>query len=348
MSKGKIDRILCAQFIVHALKQSDAVLQNVNATSTEGRNRDRDRDRERDCQVTFKNVSYHEKSAHIQVQLLVSFELDHILNLEIQPLEKKKSANAIQISKENTTCTEPNASKPTASAVQGKGGVEVNANVDANVDVDIIREFIRSNYKSQLTKEQEDALAPPYKITVRSIPSEISGCMPEVHRLYCKYQHAIHGDDDPYSYQQEDGLMGGTGSSSDPSMDASASADGRSRSASASASASASGGDSIEMANDSNSSAMDDSEDQTDDEEYIQNQMLTEEKLRSLYPEYDKDRIKKIYKGYVPAAPAAPAVPVPAIARVFCAGLSCLCVSPIYPSLLSLLTTFYLHINHTI
>jgi len=37
-----------------------------------------------------------------------------------------------------------------------------------------------------------------HTLTVTSIPSQISLEQPEVHRLYAKYQHAIHGDDDPY------------------------------------------------------------------------------------------------------------------------------------------------------
>jgi arginine-tRNA-protein transferase len=37
-----------------------------------------------------------------------------------------------------------------------------------------------------------------HTLSVTSIPSQISLEQPEVHRLYAKYQHAIHGDEDPY------------------------------------------------------------------------------------------------------------------------------------------------------
>lgn len=37
-----------------------------------------------------------------------------------------------------------------------------------------------------------------HTLTVTSVPAEISLTQPEVHRLYAKYQHAIHGDEDPF------------------------------------------------------------------------------------------------------------------------------------------------------
>jgi len=37
-----------------------------------------------------------------------------------------------------------------------------------------------------------------HSLTVTSVPSEVSMEQPEVHRLYAKYQHAIHGDENPF------------------------------------------------------------------------------------------------------------------------------------------------------
>lgn len=62
--------------------------------------------------------------------------------------------------------------------------------------IDIIAEYIKST--SILSKSEQDALSPPYRLSVRSISSDVSGCMPQVHRLYFKYQQTIHGDEDPY------------------------------------------------------------------------------------------------------------------------------------------------------
>jgi len=43
------------------------------------------------------------------------------------------------------------------------------------------------------------ALAKRGILTVRSVPSHISSKMPEVHALYAKYQHKVHGDSDPFA-----------------------------------------------------------------------------------------------------------------------------------------------------
>lgn len=46
-------------------------------------------------------------------------------------------------------------------------------------------------------KESQD-IQPPYTLTIKTIPSHISGNMQSVHELYCKYQRIVHGDDDPF------------------------------------------------------------------------------------------------------------------------------------------------------
>mmetsp|Transcript_25834 Transcript_25834/g.39595 ORF Transcript_25834/g.39595 Transcript_25834/m.39595 type:complete len:1065 (+) Transcript_25834:180-3374(+) len=50
-----------------------------------------------------------------------------------------------------------------------------------------------------LPSQQNLDLQPPYRLTVKNFPSHVSGCMPQVHRLYCKYQSAIHKDEDPFA-----------------------------------------------------------------------------------------------------------------------------------------------------
>jgi len=46
-------------------------------------------------------------------------------------------------------------------------------------------------------------------LTVTSVPSRISFEMPDVHALYAKYQHMIHGDADPYATENEEEDDGG-------------------------------------------------------------------------------------------------------------------------------------------
>lgn len=137
-------------------------------------------------------MSYHEKSSHVQVLVQLVLSLNH---------HSLQQTPAPQINSSGTNTKLPHGNSNANTNTNGKGN---NPNQNDTKPPDIIREFILSTYKSQLTKEQEQSLAPPYKVTVRSIPSEISGCMPEVHRLYCKYQHAIRGDEDPYIYKDLD------------------------------------------------------------------------------------------------------------------------------------------------
>jgi arginine-tRNA-protein transferase len=124
--------------------------------------------------------------------------------------------------------------------------------------VDVIAEYIKST--SILSKSEQDALSPPYRLSVRSISSDVSGCMPQVHRLHCKYQQAIHGDEDPY-----------VGAATNmAAMDEKLPVD---------------------------STVSEPSEDEgSDDDEHVQ--MITEENFAALYPQYDNTQIKKIHKSY--------------------------------------------------
>ena len=53
------------------------------------------------------------------------------------------------------------------------------------------RESNEKNYKSILPLQ-------PHKMTVRSIPSNFSGTLADVHELHARYQAAVHGDVTPY------------------------------------------------------------------------------------------------------------------------------------------------------
>lgn len=46
-----------------------------------------------------------------------------------------------------------------------------------------------------------DHLKPPFTLTVRTVPAHVNQNIHNVHELYCKYQHAVHGDDDPFQSQ---------------------------------------------------------------------------------------------------------------------------------------------------
>jgi len=128
--------------------------------------------------------------------------------------------------------------------------------------VDAIAEYIKS--VSILSKSEQDALSPPYRLTVRSISSDVSGCMPKVHRLHCKYQQAIHGDEDPYDGAATNMAV------LDEELP-------------------------VDEAHGENSAFSDD-DISDDDEENAQ--IMTEENFAALYPQFDVSQIKQIHKSY--------------------------------------------------
>lgn len=130
--------------------------------------------------------------------------------------------------------------------------------------VDAIAEYIKS--VSILSKSERDALSPPYRLTVRSISSDISGCMPKVHRLHCKYQQAIHGDEDPY-----DGAATNMAAMDEELP--------------------------VTEAPGKNSVFSDDDISDDDDEEEDA-RIVTEENFAALYPQFDGNQIKQIHKSY--------------------------------------------------
>eukprot|EP00559_Dactyliosolen_fragilissimus_P002723 CAMPEP_0184872608 /NCGR_PEP_ID=MMETSP0580-20130426/41389_1 /TAXON_ID=1118495 /ORGANISM="Dactyliosolen fragilissimus" /LENGTH=678 /DNA_ID=CAMNT_0027375437 /DNA_START=33 /DNA_END=2066 /DNA_ORIENTATION=+ len=93
--------------------------------------------------------------------------------------------------------------------------------IDCHLSTDIPIDFentcpkdsYHSNEKSEKTKPGKDnvigdflktigcndSILPPYRLTVKSVPSSISACQPEVHQLFAKYQHAIHNDPNPFT-----------------------------------------------------------------------------------------------------------------------------------------------------
>jgi Putative arginyl-tRNA:protein arginylyltransferase len=135
---------------------------------------------------------------------------------------------------------------------------------------DILGQFISSTLNHSKGSRDQYDLSPPYRISVKSVPSNISCCMPQVHRLYCKYQHAIHGDDDPYCTEQGQEF---------PKDEKHHHSD----------------DDASQHDNDNS----DEDKDKNDERcNHDVSQKMKKEKLKELYPEYDKHQINKIYKNY--------------------------------------------------
>jgi arginine-tRNA-protein transferase len=147
--------------------------------------------------------------------------------------------------------------------------------------VDIIGQFITSmgalcNVKINNNHSSEQDVTPPYRITVKSVPSNVSGGMPQVHRLYCKYQHAIHGDDDPYMMSQKGSLI-------DESLDRKNDANDL---------------DGKNYMKKTNADTHDDDEHDHDHDNKDDAHRIRKEQFSKWYPQYNKDQIKNIYKSY--------------------------------------------------
>lgn len=183
-----------------------------------------DHDHEENVRVV--NVSFHEPSGHIHVIVRVRVDFHDVCTLHDDDQKNQQASNA--------------GSKR-----------------------DVIGQFIISSigtYGKGGIRPTD--LSPPYRISVKSIPSDISGGMPHVHRLYCKYQHAIHGDDDPYC---TDGSFSSSSSSSN---------------------------------NNGDDDDGDDDHGGGGPCHHDATQRMTKEQLKVLYPEYEKKQINKIYDNY--------------------------------------------------
>ena len=281
ISKGKMDQVHTSEAIVSHLNNSNlfAVFDDENGGDSQS---DDHRDNTKsdrpnpwkNASVRIKEISLHEKSAHVHVVLMVSFGIDSIkdLNLDLDLQE---------ITSSNVTCTASNetGSTRTPNNHEALGQSEANPQNEKTVDRlkenDIIREFIMTHYQSTLTKEEEESLAPPYKFTVRSISAQQSGRMPEVHQLYCRYQRSVHGDEDPYDCaarvdhnKDSKQVKTDTALQTDTTME--------------------------DMDHDADGANVEDNTKKAE----TQN-ALTKEDFRRLYPLYKDSCIEKIYKGYV-------------------------------------------------
>eukprot|EP00816_Leptocylindrus_hargravesii_P009446 CAMPEP_0196822446 /NCGR_PEP_ID=MMETSP1362-20130617/83539_1 /TAXON_ID=163516 /ORGANISM="Leptocylindrus danicus, Strain CCMP1856" /LENGTH=847 /DNA_ID=CAMNT_0042202007 /DNA_START=22 /DNA_END=2565 /DNA_ORIENTATION=- len=133
--------------------------------------------------------------------------------IQIQPLAKKVASELLQSLQAQQSL------QFTVSSVEAlpSGHVTIAMNMDVKVKVNVSDQQTLSamehdrdhHYDKQQQQVMVDRLAEalnlspsnvnqPHKLTVRSLPLEVSKAMPEVHRLFAKYQEAIHGDVNPY------------------------------------------------------------------------------------------------------------------------------------------------------
>jgi len=208
-TKGQMDKMELGRNIVENMNLSDILNYESSVESSIS-------------SIQVKEIALHEKSAHINVQIHVSFDDASLRTIaEEKPVKK---------------------------------------------EIDVIADFIRAS--GGLISGEEDSIAPPYRITVRTIPSHISGCMPQVHRLHCKYQNAIHGDEDPY---------GGVADGNNVAQQ--------------------------------NAAHSDEEDDDFDDDQDAKHEKITEANIAALYPQYDENQRKKIYKRYVQCNPPCACTP---------------------------------------
>lgn len=165
-SRGEVDKKLLAEAIVQKLKYHDAAVSNKLLQSVGNDNSHSFID-----QIKIELISFHEQSCHINI----------MLNLTM--IWKNDSVNTMDGHNEDDT---PRKNMQDFKDISNKKKMET-----------VISDFIQS--LTSETIESHSSLQPPYKLTIRSVPSYISGRDPQVFRLYCKYQEAIHNDPDPFT-----------------------------------------------------------------------------------------------------------------------------------------------------
>lgn len=172
-------------------------------------------------EVRLHSIEYHEKSGHVNFHLRVKFNWS-ICNSSVSNDDGKRICASDVSAASDGGIIHHSHSKLMASHKNKCGDSGSTKNGDANkggsrnrrVD-NILHEFVQKSngradgmqWQRQTTMQNDDTLprpplsdtiVPPYRITVRSVPAHISATQPEVHRLYTKYQAAIHGDADPF------------------------------------------------------------------------------------------------------------------------------------------------------
>jgi len=190
-SRGFIDKKSLAKIIVDRL-QIDTDVQQFNW------NYDNDTIHDNCHQsVKLNSVSYHEKSCQMNIEITVHVMMTMMVVDNNNDEQQLSSANVA-----GTTATGIGASNPTPSSNIMAKNAEQNKKRIENA----ISNFIQSTCESSCeyrTRDITKGLQPPYKLTVRSIPSSVSGRDPKVFRLYTKYQSAIHNDPDPFIHKEE-------------------------------------------------------------------------------------------------------------------------------------------------
>lgn len=172
ISKGQIDKDQLGNVIVQEL----LLQRNTDCNSRNNSTSNITSDSNTITTSVIDSISFHPRSGHVNVTI-----------------------------KMNITMMTHNHNESTAPSKMD--GNENNTKKEKKIE-NVISEFIQTYLESistntttndQSSQTQKVQPQPPFKLTVKSIPSCISGRDPKVHRLYTKYQAAIHHDPDPYS-----------------------------------------------------------------------------------------------------------------------------------------------------
>ncbi len=173
-SRGKVDKMSLGKSIIQRLdrNRNDQWFE-LHDTSTNGHSSSNCQVDSDQCQrIKLDSTAYHEKSGHINIFLQLEMVIKEENEFQPNNINDKKNS--------------------------------IDNNVDMQIDDKkqrmevVISNFIKSNNKEN-AGSNKIGLQPPYKLTVKSIPSSLSGRDPKVHRLYTKYQAAIHNDPDPFA-----------------------------------------------------------------------------------------------------------------------------------------------------
>ncbi len=199
-TNGQIDKSTLGKCIIHHLQ---SYLGNGTATTNE------EKANLSDHGIDIESISFHEKSGHVNVSILLSsisivatttvFTKSNNNNQDNDEAKEKETNNAVLNDNKMDMGGEF-----TATSTMKKSKME-------NAITDFIRSLSSSssnhNNNNHYHHRHENILKsiqPPYKLTIRSIPSRISGRDPKVHRLYTKYQTAVHNDTDPFIRNQKE------------------------------------------------------------------------------------------------------------------------------------------------
>ena len=185
-SRGKVDKVLLAEAIkrdlIHGLEECTQTKQNIYKFNNNAPFQSQ-------SEIQINDISRHEKSNHIVVLLILK--------------------NLIMESKSTVHDTTKSSS---SSSPDNNNHNNIN-NSEGNKIETVLTNFLQSIKEDDTLQHlynfpQYSGLQPPYKLTIRTLPSSISGRDPKAHRLYAKYQAAIHNDPDPFSIsRKEDSKM---------------------------------------------------------------------------------------------------------------------------------------------